>query len=519
MVGYIFLVASGGPDGYGYMWFDQDDGVPYEWYDLGYPPTWRYQPIIDSADATLAALMWIPTSAQTRVIGGDDVYNNTQTLPFNVTFFNTTYSAGTNFTISTNGWIALASYTSAYFSNTSFPNSALPNHLIAPFWDDLSSRVWVGVIPDIRTFWPWWPDSTSALVVTWDSAKYYNSGSPVAEFQAIILDTTDPNGNNIIVFIYKTPFTTSMTASIGFENSTGTMGNAYTGVLSVGTTPSVANFNPGVVVFNSVLIPGDPDVVVLGSGDDNLFSATLPFDVKFYGTTYTAGSTVKISTNGFLSFDPSITSSYSSNGTIPSTSAPNAILAIWWDDNVVMGSIRHKVIGSAPNRKWVILFDSVRRYGFSATGGNAKFQIIIYEQTSTTTGDNKIVFSYNTTDFGSATPNATIGIENQSGSIGLPYTGSRITGTQPNISAILPSTSILFQTDVFTSISEASRSVKVSISKDGIKVDGKAKVEIYDVLGKRVFSSEVENSKVSLKDLPKGVYFVKVGQKTYKIVR
>jgi hypothetical protein len=226
---------------------------------------------------------------------------------------------------------------------------------------------------------------------------------------------------------------------------------------------------------------------------------------------------VRISTNGFLSFDPSITSSYPSNGTIPSTSLPNAILAIWWDDNVVLGNIRHKVIGSAPNRKWVILFDSVRR--FAGSGGNAKFQIIIYEETSTTTGDNKIVFSYNTTNFGSATPNATIGIENQSGSIGLPYTGSRITGTQPNISAILPNTSILFQTDVFTSISEASRSVKVSISKDHIKVDGKAKVEIYDVLGKRVFSSEVENSKISLKDLPKGVYFVKVGQKTYKIVR
>jgi hypothetical protein len=148
MVGYIFLVAGGGPDGYGYMWFDQDDGFPYEWHDIGYPPMWQYQPIIDSADASLADDMWIPISAQTRVIGGDDVYNNTQTLPFNVTFFNTTYSAGTNFTISTNGWIALASYTSSYFSNTSFPNPALPNHLIAPFWDDLSSRVWVGFIPD-----------------------------------------------------------------------------------------------------------------------------------------------------------------------------------------------------------------------------------------------------------------------------------------------------------------------------------------------------------------------------------
>ncbi|MFZ8833061.1 MAG: nidogen-like domain-containing protein, partial [Candidatus Caldipriscus sp.] len=497
MVGYIFLIASGGPDGYGYMWFDQDDGVPYEWYDLGYPPIWQYQPIIDSADATFAALIWIPTSAQTRVIGGDDVYNNTQTLPFNVTFFNTTYNAGTNFTISTNGWIALASYTSSYPSNTSFPNPALPNHLIAPFWDDLVSRVWVGYIPNIQTYWPWWPNSSSALVVTWDSARHYGGGTTVAEFQVVILNETDPNGNNVIVFIYKTPFTYSMTGSIGFENSTGTMGNAYTGVLSVGTTPNVTNFNPGVVVFNSVFVPGDPDVVVLGSGDDVLFSATLPFDVKFYGTTYTEGSTVRISTNGFLSF-ASITSSYSSNGTIPSTSAPNAILAIWWDDNVVLGSIRHKVIGSAPNRKWVILFDSVRRYAVGATGGNAKFQIIIYEETSTTTGDNKIVFSYNTTNFGSATPDATIGIENQGGNTGLPYTGSRITGTQPNISAILPNTSILFQTDVFTSISEASRSVKVSISKDGIKVDGKAKVEIYDVLGKRVFSSEVENSKISL---------------------
>jgi len=517
MVGYILLVAGGGPDGYGYMWFDQDDGVSYEWYDLGYPPMWQYQPILDSADASLAALMWIPTSAQTRITGGDEAYDNTQTLPFDVTFFGSTYSSGTNFTVSTNGWMALASYTSAYLSNSSFPNPSLPNNLIAPFWDDLVSRVWVGFIPDVRVYWPWWPDSNAALVVTWDSAKYWNAGSPVAEFQMIILDSLDPNGNNVIAFIYKTPFDASMSGSIGFENSTGEMGNAYTGVLSVGTTPNVTNFNPGVVVFNSVYIPGDPDVVVLGSGDEMLFSATLPFDVKFYGTTYTAGSTVKISTNGFLSFDPSLTVSYASNSSIPSTSSPNAILAIWWDDNVVMGNVRHKVIGSAPNRKWVILFDSVRRYGSS--GGNAKFQIIIYEETSSATGDNKIVFSYNTTDFGSSTPNSTIGIEDQAGSIGLPYTGSRITGSQPDISAILPNTSILFQTDMFSYVSEISKSGKVSISKDGIKVEGKVKVEIYDVLGRKVFSADVENSKVSFKDLPKGAYFIRIGNKTYKIIR
>ena len=148
MVGYILLVAGGGPDGYGYRWFDQGDGVSYEWHDIGYPPMWQYQPISENADASLADNMWIPTDVQTRVTGGDDAYNNARTLPFDVTFFGTTYSAGTNFTISTNGWMALASYTSAYFSNTSFPNPAHPNHLIAPFWDDLSSRVWVGFIPD-----------------------------------------------------------------------------------------------------------------------------------------------------------------------------------------------------------------------------------------------------------------------------------------------------------------------------------------------------------------------------------
>jgi hypothetical protein len=81
MVGYILLVAGGGPDGYGYRWFDQEDGVPYEWYDIGYPPMWQYQPISENADATLADLMWIPTSAQTRIIGGDDVYYQHPTPP------------------------------------------------------------------------------------------------------------------------------------------------------------------------------------------------------------------------------------------------------------------------------------------------------------------------------------------------------------------------------------------------------------------------------------------------------
>jgi hypothetical protein len=60
MVGYILLVAGGGPDGYGYRWFDQDDGVPYEWHDIGYPPTWQYQPITDSADAKGVFTLIIP---------------------------------------------------------------------------------------------------------------------------------------------------------------------------------------------------------------------------------------------------------------------------------------------------------------------------------------------------------------------------------------------------------------------------------------------------------------------------
>ncbi|MEO0214819.1 MAG: T9SS type A sorting domain-containing protein [candidate division WOR-3 bacterium] len=519
MVGMLFIIAGGGPDGYGYYWFDNGDGVPFEWYDLQNPPSWAYVPIMDSADGTLANAMWIPTSAQTRITGGDEQYNNSQTLPFNITYFGNTIPAGSNFTISTNGWLAFASYTSPYLSNTSFPNPALPNNIIAPFWDDLASRVWVGVINDIRTYWPLWPDSTAALVITWDSAGYWSSSdSKVAEFQVVILDTTDPNGNNIIAFIYKSPLvgTATRSASIGFENSTGTIGNAYTGVLSVGTTPSATNFNPGVVVFNSAYIPGDSDVVFLGSGDEYLFTYNLPFDVKFYGTTYAAGSPVKISTNGFISFDASITSPYLSNSSIPSTLSPNALLAIWWDDNVVDGAIKTKVIGTAPNRKWVVRWERVRRYGGS--GGTADFEVIVYEDT-TSTGDNKIVFSYNDTNFGSSTPSATIGIENQTGSIGLPYTGSRITGTQPNISAILDSTSILYQTEIFTSVSERANMFSVFITKEGVKVIGKANVDVYNAIGKKVLSSTVENSTLKLEDLPRGIYFIRVGDKTYKFIR
>ncbi len=163
---------------------------------------------------------------------------------------------------------------------------------------------------------------------------------------------------------------------------------------------------------------------VVGSGDDAYFSVPLPFPVTFYGNTY---NTVYVSTNGWASFEP-VTSSYLSNSNLPNTSNPNALLAVFWDDLVVQDNIYTEVVGTSPNRKFVIEWRNVRRYSGS---GNASFQIIIYEQQ--VYGENIIRFSYgNNTMSGSIS--ATVGIENPGGTIGLTYTGANVTGTSPNIS-------------------------------------------------------------------------------------
>ena len=121
---------------------------------------------------------------------------------------------------------------------------------------------------------------------------------------------------------------------------------------------------------------------VQGTNDDT-FSApiSLGFDFDFYGNLY---NQVNVSTNGYISFTPQIggtSSPWSFNTTIPNATFPvkNAFLGCFHDMNNSNseGTITYSVIGSAPYRKLVVLFNNQSH--FSCTTSKSTFQMVLYE--------------------------------------------------------------------------------------------------------------------------------------------
>ena len=115
---------------------------------------------------------------------------------------------------------------------------------------------------------------------------------------------------------------------------------------------------------------------VPGATADDALSASLPvgFDFTFYGTTY---STLKASSNGFLTFNPAHTDELSTNE-IAGTELTHAIMPFWDDlDGSVAGAqASYKVTGSSPNRVYTFEWLNFGRYG---TTGQISLQVSLHE--------------------------------------------------------------------------------------------------------------------------------------------
>lgn len=140
----------------------------------------------------------------------------------------------------------------------------------------------------------------------------------------------------------------------------------------------------------------------LSLSDDSI-SGDLPlgFAFSFYGTDFT---TVKVCSNGFLSFTSSV--SYYTNDPIPDAGDPNNLIAPYWDDlNPASGGTVY-YYADAANSRFIVEWDAVVHYG---TSDPQTFQVIL-------NADGTILFQYATTN---GQNEATVGIENASGSDGL----------------------------------------------------------------------------------------------------
>jgi hypothetical protein len=167
------------------------------------------------------------------------------------------------------------------------------------------------------------------------------------------------------------------------------------------------------------------------TGDDVTSTVAIGFTFNFYGANYT---TVNLCTNGFLSFTS--TSNAYTNQCIPSSGAPNAMVAPFWDDLVVgSGECQYQTLGTAPNRRFVASWTNVNLWG---TSQNQTFKAILDETT------NKITTTIVATSGGGSS--ATRGIEDQNGTSGVQAScnqaGGAVAGTSQTYTpyvAILPS--------------------------------------------------------------------------------
>ena len=145
-------------------------------------------------------------------------------------------------------------------------------------------------------------------------------------------------------------------------------------------------------------------------GDEFAGRLRLPFDFEFYGETY---SQIFLSDNGYMNFlGPDQFNGFPI--AIPSGQLPNAAIYPFWQDFEVdaQSSIDYDVIGSSPNRAFVIEYSQMKVFGAS---GRATFEVKLWED-----GRIDMLYGANAASPGDGR-NAGIGIENAAGDDALQF--------------------------------------------------------------------------------------------------
>ncbi len=161
------------------------------------------------------------------------------------------------------------------------------------------------------------------------------------------------------------------------------------------TTAPLSNYTP---LTNPTVIASDTS--------DQVYPVTLPFPFSYFGTNYTS---VTVSANGALSFPPQTSMTFV-NAALGDDSYDNAIFPFW--DDLRYADLGYSVDGTAPNR--TITFEWRDTSHHSYAGWMVHFQVRLFEGPL-----GKIEIDYST-QTGSGSPTATMGIENNNATIIIP---------------------------------------------------------------------------------------------------
>ncbi|GAA4733804.1 hypothetical protein Prum_012450 [Phytohabitans rumicis] len=179
--------------------------------------------------------------------------------------------------------------------------------------------------------------------------------------------------------------------------------------------PPVDSYGYGCQVDARAFTPADDTVLQALAGADNAVTqVSLPFEFPFYGDVF---DTVWVDTNGLLTFTEPGGSTPGRSMTIPAASAPNGLVAAFWDDLVVDGSasVRTASIDDADGRWFVVEWRNVHRAG--NTSERITVEVMLHEA-------GFIFLNYaglSATSDAERGSEATVGIESPGGTVGLQY--------------------------------------------------------------------------------------------------
>ncbi len=188
-MGGISIKGSGGPDNFGYKWVDSDaqGGPAYEWNDI--------------STTGIEATNWIATGTYSAKDEGYTTINMGMNFKFYGNVYSTVY-------VTSNGFLTFTLPSGSSFTNASIPGGSAPNNFIAPFWDDLDGKTTGKVFYKL--------DGSKFTVQYFNWNKY--TGTGVLNFQVVLYSSGK------IMYYYNECTTTLNSASVGIENTTGTIG-------------------------------------------------------------------------------------------------------------------------------------------------------------------------------------------------------------------------------------------------------------------------------------------------------
>ena len=225
------VTGSGGPDQFGYVWVDSDEpgGPVYDWVDI---------------------------SGVGQTVGNtDDASYGPFDLGFAFPYYGDTY---TQVRVCTNGFITFDTSTSAPYANQPLPNTAAPDLMVAPLWDDMNPFQGGDI-------YRYHDAANDRYIVQWDGVPhYYDVGS--FTFQVILY------ASGVIVFQYE-DISYGDEATVGIENV-----DASDGLQVVYNAPHVQN-GMAIMLSAGSLVPWldyQPIAGVVGAGE--VTDVTVSFD-------------------------------------------------------------------------------------------------------------------------------------------------------------------------------------------------------------------------------------------------